>query len=351
MNPFDIFVNGGRSSNRRRRTENITREYPISLEDLYKGKISKFRVTHKIICPTCKGVGGAEGCERSCPSCNGRGVRVRVIQHGNVIQQMQSPCTACNGRGRIIDDSKRCKNCHGNKVVSETKMIEVAVERGMKDGQKIVLPSAADEAPDAEAGDIIYIIREKPHPSFKRQGPDLMIRYEISLAEALCGFERYIEQLDGRKLHVRVPAGQVVRPGEVMVISGEGMPVYGAPFQNGSLFVRFEVLFPEKMSAADVEALKKLLEYPPQPKAVPNCDEVAMSVGNEMDFGRSVAEPQNAENVGEGREGEACRRTMRTTTRSPGERTWRARASKLVLLVWCLLKTGEKEERKERKGD
>ena len=134
MNPFDIFVNGGRSSNRRRRTENITREYPISLEDLYKGKISKFRVTHKIICPTCKGVGGAEGCERSCPSCNGRGVRVRVIQHGNVIQQMQSPCPSCNGRGRIIDDSKRCKNCHGNKVVSETKTIEVAVERGMKDG-------------------------------------------------------------------------------------------------------------------------------------------------------------------------------------------------------------------------
>ena len=302
MNPFDIFVNGNRGSNRRRRTENITREYPISLEDLYKGKISKFRVTHKIICPTCKGVGGADGCERPCSVCNGRGVRVRVIQHGNVIQQMQSPCTTCNGNGRIIDDAKRCKNCLGHKVVSETKTIEVAVERGMKDGQKIVLPSAADEAPDAEAGDIIYIIREKPHPVFKRQGPDLMMRYEITLAEALCGFERYIEQLDGRKLHVRVPAGKVVRPGEVMVISGEGMPVYGAPFQNGSLFVRFEVLFPEKMSASDVEVLKKLMNYPPQPKAVPNCDEVSMTEGDENMFGQSVQEPQHNENVGNGEE-------------------------------------------------
>ena len=340
MNPFDIFVNGNRGSNRRRRTDNITREYPISLEDLYKGKISKFRVTHKIICPVCKGVGGAEGCERPCSTCNGRGVRVRVMQHGNVIQQMQSPCTVCNGTGRVIDEAKRCKNCMGNKVVSETKTIEVSVDRGMKDGQKVVLPSAADEAPDAEAGDIIYIIREKPHPRFKRQGPDLLTQVEISLGEALCGFERYIEQLDGRKLHIRVPAGQVVKPGEVRVVSGEGMPVYGAPFQNGSLFIRFEVKFPDAVGEKEVAELKRLLQWPAQPAAQPNADEVTMSKGSAELFGHSVQEPQQSENVGQGR-GVECRPTMRTTTtRARGEPTWPARASRLVLIVRCLLDTG-----------
>ena len=343
MNPFDIFVNGNRGSNRRRRTDNITREYPVALEDLYKGKISKFRVTHKIICPVCKGVGGAEGCERSCPTCNGRGVRVRVMQHGNVIQQMQSACTACNGTGRIIDESKRCKTCMGNKVVSETKTIEVSVDRGMKDGQKVVLPSAADEAPDAEAGDIIYIIREKPHPRFKRQGPDLLTTVEISLAEALCGFDRYVEQLDGRRLHLHVGAGEVVKPGEVKVVAGEGMPVYGAPFQNGSLFVRFEVKFPETLAMKDVEALKQLMRWPAQPKKEANCDDVVMSKGNAELFGHSVEEPHQSDNVGSGERGVRRRRTMRTRRKNPGEPMWRARASKLVLLVMCLLAYRERE--------
>lgn len=295
-NPFFPFVST-RNSNRRRRTDNITRDYPISLEDLYKGKLSKFRVTHKIICPTCKGVGGAEGCEKPCSVCQGRGVRVRVMQRGNMIQQTQYPCDNCNATGRIIDESKRCKECNGRKVVPETKTIEVNVERGMKEGQKVVLPSAADEAPNADAGDIIYIIREKPHPTFKRAGPDLMTTVNISLVEALCGFDRYIEQLDGRKLHIHVPAGQVVKPDNVKVIAGEGMPVYRAPFQFGSLFINFHVQFPNTVSPALVDKLKGLLNYPPQP-SIKDCDEVTMRDGSVKNFGQSVEEQPVNDNVG-----------------------------------------------------
>ena len=45
-NGFPFF--GGRSQ-RPRRTQDIVHDYPVKLEDLYKGKTAKFRVTHKIV--------------------------------------------------------------------------------------------------------------------------------------------------------------------------------------------------------------------------------------------------------------------------------------------------------------
>ena len=177
MNASDIFSQffGGRGGgNRRRRTDDIVREYPVDLKDLYKGKTAKFRITHKIICSACKGRGGEEGCEKPCQDCRGRGMRVRVIQRGNMIQQSQSPCSTCRGTGKIIDPSKCCKVCNGNKVVPETKTIEVDVEAGMMEGDKVILPSAADEAPGMEAGDVVYVIKEKGSNMFARKKGDLL---------------------------------------------------------------------------------------------------------------------------------------------------------------------------------
>lgn len=298
---FSQFFGGGgsRRSNQRPRTENIVRDYPVALEDLYKGKLSKFKVTHKIICKDCKGRGGSEGCEKVCSSCNGRGVCVRVLRRGNVIQQMQSPCTVCNGKGIVIDPAKRCKVCNGQKVVPETKIIEVSVERGMKEGSKIVLPSAADESPNADAGDIVYIVKEKKHPLFSRNGPDLSITLNISLAEALCGFTRTITHLDGRKLCIRIPEGEVTTPNSVKVIRNEGMPVRGSGMLFGSLFVFFKVDFPKRMDVNVCKQLATVLNKPADEEPDEEADMCVLSDSSASQYGNSVREPEmEEENVG-----------------------------------------------------
>ena len=288
-NGFPFF--GGRSQ-RPRRTQDIVHDYPIKLEDLYKGKTAKFRVTHKIVCPTCKGRGGSEGCEKSCPDCSGRGVRVRVIRRGNMIQQMQSACSTCNGKGTIIDPTKQCKACKGSKVIPETRVIEVCIDRGMKEGDRVILPSAADEAPGMEAGDIVYVIHEQPHNVFKRKGPDLLLEVHISLAEALCGFTRNITQLDGRVLRVTVPGGIVTEPNAVKIVRNEGMPIRGSLTDHGSLFIHFNVDFPANMSPSDVEEIKKVLKYPAQPQRVEGGEDVQMTPCTLDRYGSSVYVPE-----------------------------------------------------------
>lgn len=72
---------------------------------------------------------------------------------------------------------------------------------------------------------------------------------EISLRQALLGFEFEIDHLDGHKVTLSKPAGQVTQPGEVQRISGEGMPKYGMPSEYGDLLVTYKVRNPETLDA------------------------------------------------------------------------------------------------------
>lgn len=64
----------------------------------------------------------------------------------SMIQQMQHPCNECKGTGETINDKDRCSQCKGEKVVQEKKVLEVIVEKGMQNAQKITFPGEADEA-------------------------------------------------------------------------------------------------------------------------------------------------------------------------------------------------------------
>merc|ERR1719454_179357 len=70
----------------------------------------------------------------------------------------------------------------------------------------------ADEHPDADAGDVIFVCKQEEHKMFKRKGADLFLERTISLVEALCGFEMELEHLDGRKLLIKTAPGEIVKP-------------------------------------------------------------------------------------------------------------------------------------------
>ncbi|KAK8792841.1 hypothetical protein WA158_005005 [Blastocystis sp. Blastoise] len=302
MDAADLFSSmfggdmGGRSRRGPQRTPNDVRPLSVKLEDVYKGKSSKYRITHNVICKECKGKGGADGCEQTCDTCNGRGVRVIIQRMGNMISQSQSPCNKCKGTGKIINDALKCKVCNGSKVVKETKVVEVFVEKGMKSGDTIVLSGMADEAPDCTPGDIIFKLDVKEHKIFKRDGPDLGINMEITLAEALCGFSKEIEQLDGRVLRIVSPPGSVVKPNEVRCIQGEGMPLRSNQFNAGNLFIWFHVAFPDKLEAPMVDGLSHLFNYSFQTPApytatqgvAPNHFDCTMKICDASLFGHSV---------------------------------------------------------------
>lgn len=48
-----------------------------------------------------------------------------------------------------------------SQVVTERKVLEVHITKGMRNGQKITFHGEADEAPGVVPGDIIFIVEEK----------------------------------------------------------------------------------------------------------------------------------------------------------------------------------------------
>merc|ERR1719261_2371407 len=123
-----------------------------------------------------------------------------MIRMGPMIQQVQKTCDSCGGTGTMYRQIK----------VQET--LEVHVPKGAPDGHKIHFSEKADEIPDGEAGDVVFVLQEQPHPEYKRKGDDLFLERTISLSEALCGFAMELDPLDGRKLIIKSVPGEVIKP-------------------------------------------------------------------------------------------------------------------------------------------
>eukprot|EP01083_Nonionella_stella_P169096 572601_1 len=193
-----------------------------------------------------------------CASCDGQGIVVELRQIAlGMVQQVQKRCPTCT-------DGYVCK------TKKERKVLEVHVEKGMKNGQKVSFRGMADEKPNMEPGDINFIVQEKEHDVFKRKGADLLITKTLSLNEALCGFEFEITHLDKRKIVIKSTPGEIIKPetlgGQpyVKIVSKEGMPSKGNPFVKGDLYVLFRVEFPVdgELDTETVATIKKALPNP-----------------------------------------------------------------------------------------
>lgn len=170
----------------------------------------------------------------------------------------------------MIREKDRCPKCVGAKTVAEKKVLDVYIDKGMRHGQRIVFSGEGDQAPDMVPGDIIVVLQQKEHAVFKRDGDDLYMEQELTLHEALCGYELRITHLDGRILRVKSTPGQVVTPGDIKCIAGEGMPMHKRPYEKGKLIIKFTVQFPKQLREDAVKLIDKAL---PKPKAKPALNE------------------------------------------------------------------------------
>lgn len=193
---FDALFGGGGGrrggAKKRQKTKDVMQPLKVTLEQLYTGQTKKMAITRQVIDKK-RGV-------QSCDECGGRGVRVEVIRMGPMIQQMQSACSACSGNGKTF------------KTKQEREVLEVHIQKGSPDNHKVVFREMADEHPDADTGDVVFVLRQQEHPEFKRRGADLFVHRKISLVEALCGFSIELNHLDGRKLLIKTSPGEIVKP-------------------------------------------------------------------------------------------------------------------------------------------
>lgn len=283
---------------RQRRGRDEEQKYQVTLEELYKGKTVKFASTKNIICSHCKGTGGKEKAKpATCERCKGNGVTVGLRSVGpGLVTQERMVCDTCSGTGKIFKEKDRCKKCKGKRTTSEKKVLEIYIPRGAREGERIVLEGEADQVPDQIPGDIVFTLVEEDHEIFQRAGDDLSAELNITLAEALTGFSRVVlKHLDGRGIHLNHPQGKVLRPGQILKVAGEGMPLKKSD-AKGDLYLVVKVEFPEDGWTEDASTfaeLNKLLPKPAPAIEATEVDEVEFDSDAEIDdFGANSGDPR-----------------------------------------------------------
>lgn len=189
---FSQFFGGRRGRPQRQQTPDKTHVMKVTLEQLYAGQTLRVGWARQVID---KEIGS-----QMCRACGGRGVVLQTVRMGPIIQQVQGHCGECGGQGQFV------------KMKGQRELLELNIEQGSFDGQEIRFEAMADEHPAAITGDAVIRLRQETHKEFKRRGADLFIERDISLVEALCGFEVEVTHLDGQRLLIKTAPGEVVQP-------------------------------------------------------------------------------------------------------------------------------------------
>ncbi|CAG0896066.1 unnamed protein product [Cyprideis torosa] len=140
----------------------------------------------------------------------------------------------------------------------EDKILEVVVKPGWKAGTKVTYEKEGDQIPGRIPADVVFVIQDKPHPTFKRDGSNIEYTTKITLKEALCGTQVTVPTLSGRKVNVDLRK-EVVTPQRRHIVPNEGLPFPKEPNRKGDLIVKFDIVFPATISSATKDILKDVL--------------------------------------------------------------------------------------------
>lgn len=254
-NPFDLFEQmfGGGSFQKEEEhtTETIQVQLPVELQDLYSGKVLHLQYPKTELC-----VNWAD-CTTRDNECGGQGIRIRTQQMGPFVQQFQTEDERCVMKGKALKRGY-CRACPKGLKTTEDVDFEVEVTKGMRSGDRITMYGMAEEKPGMEPGDLQFIIDEKPHKLFKRDGNHLSTHRSVSLVDALTGFSFEMKHLDGHIFTVKVEG--VTECNHTLRIPNKGMP-RSSGHGYGDLYITFHVQFPKESEISTHQKLdlKKIL--------------------------------------------------------------------------------------------
>jgi hypothetical protein len=120
----------------------------------------------------------------------------------------------------------RCPHCHGNRVVSDSKILTVEVAPGIpSNGHRILFPNIGSESPYKIASDVEVIINVQSHPMYTRKGSSIYVNAYLSIIECLVGFNRTYITPDNHT--IRLNRNNVMSPpGTEFEFQNYGLPIF-----------------------------------------------------------------------------------------------------------------------------
>ena len=251
---FKIFM----SHNDKKEKENLVKTLDLNLEDIYKGankKIIYYRFVH---CNKCQGQGKIILDEKiNCNICKGLGINTIIRQDGNLLNEINVPCSNCGGYGIISKQGSICDICQGEKKIKKKEILNINIEIGFD--KKSLFYKNLGNYNNNKYNDLELIININEHQIFKKNGNDLIMKHKISLCNALIDNFIIINHLDGREIYAKFDGNLIINRNKL--IKNEGIPIYNLPGKRGNLIIKLVIKYPDINDPLKKEFLKKILPY------------------------------------------------------------------------------------------
>lgn len=160
-----------------------------------------------------------------------------------------------NGVTKKMKIKRKMFDDTGKRTTTDT-VLEVPIKPGLKKGSRIRFKGVGDQEEGGQQ-DLAFIVEEKPHPLFVREGDDLVHNVDLELKEALTGWKRTITTIDGKNIPVE-KAGPT-QPGSSDKYPGLGMPISKKPGQRGDFVIKYNVKFPTSLTQQQKQKLREIL--------------------------------------------------------------------------------------------
>ena len=122
-------------------------------------------------------------------------------------------------------------------------LIDVKIPAGVQDGITLRLAGMGDDSiPNIPRGDIHLSIHVQPHPTFTRQGDDLIRSINVSCIDAMLGKTISVDTIDGKTLEIEVKPG--TQPGQMLAANGYGMPNVNDHRFKGRMLIQLNITVP-----------------------------------------------------------------------------------------------------------
>lgn len=239
----------GAASDPKRRKRMPDREISITVtaKDAYQGRTLEHTLTRKRYRKT-----EMPSDPSPCRACQGEG---RIpMRHPNLPPFLMIPtgytvCSQCAGLGMTVCEKDM-------ETVRET--VRIDIPRFCPDGWTCTFSNLSDEIPGIETGRVVFIVHHEKSasasPSTPRIDPPHVIStIPLTLSEAIWGFSRSVEFLDGRTYRIGTPAGRSLfsetEPRNtvydtIRVVAGEGFYTDASMIRRGDWILHFVIQFP-----------------------------------------------------------------------------------------------------------